>query len=128
MLIQNSSNVAQAPPSARLASNGGAVAATEPSNIETRPDVVIEQADKQATAQQPSAAQLQNVVDNINKELKQSGKNLEFTVDTDSKRLIMKVVDTETGDVVRQFPSEDALAISRAMDNIQKGLLLKQKA
>jgi len=37
-------------------------------------------------------------------------------------------VDTETGDVIRQFPSEDMLAISRSIDRFQQGLLLKQKA
>lgn len=129
MLIQNASNMAQAPQPARLASDGGPVVVAESSNVEARPGVVVEQvAAKQMSEQQPSAAQLQNVVDSINKELKQSNKNLEFTVDTDSKRLIVKLMDTETGELIRQYPSEDALAISRAIENIQKGLLLKQKA
>jgi uncharacterized FlaG/YvyC family protein len=30
--------------------------------------------------------------------------------------------------VIRQFPSEEALAISKAIDRIQQGLLLKQEA
>lgn len=130
MLIQNVSNMAQASQPARLASDGApeAVVAT-PSNVGAKPSVTVEQiAAKQAAEQQPSATQLQNVVDNINKVMKQSNKNLEFSVDTDTKKSIVKLVDSETGDVIRQFPSEEALAISRSIENIQKGLLLKQKA
>lgn len=135
MLIQNTSNMAQAALPARLAGNGAPDAAppappdagAKPAALPELPDTAVKQA-AQATEQRPSAAQLQNVVDGINKALKQSNKNLEFSVDADTKKSIVKVVDTETGDLIRQFPSEEALAISRAIDQMQQGLLLKQKA
>ncbi|MBI5438158.1 MAG: flagellar protein FlaG [Nitrosomonadales bacterium] len=79
-------------------------------------------------AVQPTVAQLKSTVDNINKILKQSNNALEFNMDADTKKLTVKLVDTETGDVIRQFPSEDMLAISRSIDRFQQGLLLKQKA
>ena len=123
MLIQNTSNMAQAPQPAKPASDGaGAPVAVvvAPSNVETKPGVAAER--------QPSATHLQNVVASINKVMKQSNKNLEFAVDMDTKKSIVKLVDSETGDVIRQFPSEEALAISRSIENIQKGLLLKQEA
>jgi len=82
---------------------------------------------KNATAQ-PTAAQLKSAVDNINKILKQNNNALEFNMDADTKKITIKLVDTETGDVIRQFPSEDMLAISRSIDQFQQGLLLKQKA
>lgn len=138
MLIQNVSNMAQAPQAARLASDGApaAVVAT-PLNVQTQSGVSLELpqtavtqvAEQQPVAeQQATAEQLQDVVDHINKALKQSNKNLEFMIDADTKRSIVKLVDSETGDVIRQFPSEEALAISRAIDRIQQGLLLKQEA
>jgi flagellar protein FlaG len=49
-------------------------------------------------------------------------------VDTDSKRTVVKMVDTSTGELLRQYPSETALAISRGIEHFQQGLLLKQKA
>lgn len=132
MLIQNVSNMAQAPQPARLASDGAPVAVVATaSNVQAQPSVSLElpqTAVKPAAEQQPTAAQLQNVVDSINKALKQSNKNLEFTIDSDTKRSIVKLVDSETGDVIRQFPSEEALAISKAIDRMQQGLLLKQEA
>jgi flagellar protein FlaG len=47
-------------------------------------------------------------------------------VDGETKRVIVKVIDTETGELIRQLPSEETLAISRAIGVVQKGLLLKQ--
>ncbi|BBI98787.1 flagellar protein [Ferrigenium kumadai] len=132
MLIQNVSNMAQAPQPARLASDGGPVAVVAaPSNVQTPPAVSLELPQTAVTPvadQQATAAQLQNVVDGINKALKQSNKNLEFSIDSDTNRSIVKLVDSETGDVIRQFPSEEALAISKSIDRIQQGLLLKQQA
>ena len=130
MLIQNVSNIAQAPQPARLAGDGApdAVVAAR-SNVEAMPSPELPQAAaKQIAEQQPSATQLQHVVDNVNKALKQSAKNLEFSVDTGTKKSVVKLVDSETGDVIRQFPSEEMLAISRSIDQFQQGLLLKQEA
>ena len=90
---------------------------------------VPQAAAKQVVAQQQfSAAQMKHVVDNINKALKQSARNLEFTVDTDTEKPVVKVVDSETGDVIRQIPSEELLSISRAIEEAQANLLLKQMA
>lgn len=126
MLIQNTSNMAQAPQPARLASDGAPVAVVA---APSKPSVAVEQvAAKPVAEQQPSATQLQNVVDSINKAMKQSNKNLEFTVDDSTQKTVFKLKDTATGDVIRQYPTEDMLAISRAIGEIQQGLLLKQEA
>lgn len=131
MLIQNVNNMAQAPQPVRLASDGAPAAVVTASNVQARPSASLElpqSAVKPAAEQQYSSAQLQDVLNNINKALKQSNKNLEFTIDSDTKRSVVKLVDSETGDVIRQFPSEEALSISKAIDRIQQGLLLKQEA
>lgn len=132
MLIQNTSSMAQAPQPARLTSDGApnVVVATS-SNVAAQPSVSLElpqTAGKTVAEQQPSAEQLKNVVDNINKTLKQANRNLEFSVDEGTNKQVVKLVDRETGDVVRQFPTDEMLAISRAIDQVQQGLLLKQKA
>lgn len=83
---------------------------------------------RQVAEQQATAPQLQGVVEQINKALKQANKNLEFSIDMESKKQMVKLIDTETGDVIRQFPSEEAVALSKAIQQMQQGLLLKQKA
>jgi len=132
MLIQNTSNIAQAPQPAKQASDGlPSVAVAIASSPQTKPSAPVELpeiAAKKVAEQHASTAQLQNALESINKALRQSSKNLEFSVDEGSRRQIVKVVDTETGDVIRQFPSEEMLAISRSIDMIQQGLLFKQEA
>ncbi len=130
MLIQNTGNMAHTPQPARPAGDGAPNVVVTRSNADVKPSVSAEssQAAKAAEQQSPSAAQLQDAVDNINKALKQASRNLEFSVDKSTNKPVVKVVDTDTGDLVRQFPSEEALAISRAIDQIQQGLLLKQEA
>lgn len=100
----------------RIVSQGSASA--EVAAVATDPSAV----------QQPSAAQLKTAVEKINSVLRQANRNLEFSVDDETKRVVVKVVDTETGELIRQLPSEETLAISRAIGEIQRGLLLRQKA
>jgi flagellar protein FlaG len=78
--------------------------------------------------QQASVAELNSAVATINQAMQQSNHDLEFSVDTDTKRTVVRMVDTSTGELIRQFPSDAALAISREIDQLQQGLLLKQKA
>lgn len=131
MLIQNGSTPAQAPAPARLASDGGPVVVVGSSNIQAQPAVAAELpqiAVKPVAEQQPSPSQLQSAVDSINKALKQSNKNLEFIVDPETKDPVVKLVDSETGDVIRQYPTEEALSIARSIDDFQQGMLIKQQA
>ena len=89
----------------------------------------------QATLPQPSSEQLKVAVDSINQAMQQSNQSLEFSVDSDTKKPIVKMVDTKTGELIRQYPSEAVLAIAQSIDqflqqqqHFQHGLLLNQKA
>jgi flagellar protein FlaG len=131
MLIQNANNLNQALQPARLASDGGPVSVVSTSNDQAQPAVVLDvplTAAKQVAEQHPSASQLKNVVDTLNKALQQSNKNLEFTVDAETADPVVKLVDSNTGDVIRQFPTDEALSIAKAIDNYQQGLLIKRQA
>lgn len=74
-----------------------------------------------------SPAKLKEAVENINKSLKALSQDLEFSIDQDSNRTVVKVVDQSTKEVIRQIPSDEALEIAKALDTV-KGLLIKQKA
>jgi flagellar protein FlaG len=115
MLIQNVNNVLQTPQPIRLPSDGVPKAA---------------EASAQAAPQQPSAQQLKNAVDNINHAMRQANKSVELSVDSSTKKPVVKMMDSETGELIRQYPSEEVLAIAQAIDQYlgQQGLLFKQKA
>lgn len=54
-------------------------------------------------------------------------RNLHFTIDPDVGATVVRVIDTSTNEVIRQIPSEEMLAIAKAIDNI-KGLFIQQQA
>jgi flagellar protein FlaG len=70
---------------------------------------------------------VEQAVAQIRKFVQSSAAELEFSVDNASGRVIVRVTDSQTKEVIRQLPSEEVLAISRALDRFQ-GLLLAQKA
>jgi len=53
--------------------------------------------------------------------------NIQFTLDQDTGHTVVKMVDIETEEILRQFPSEEMLAISRSIDRMQ-GLLINREA
>lgn len=58
-------------------------------------------------------------------------RNLQFNVDDDSGQTIIRVVDTETDEVIRQIPSEEVVALARhlkSMSEGEQGLFLQEKA
>jgi flagellar protein FlaG len=69
-----------------------------------------------------SAAQTQQSLQEINKVMDALSISVQFQMDPDLNQTVIKVVDQQSGKVIRQFPSEDALRISKALDNL-KGVL-----
>lgn len=76
----------------------------------------------------PSTDQLQRMVDKANKVMDKVSSNLEFTVDNATNKTVIKVMESQSGKLIMQFPSEEMLSITRAIDQAQKGALLKEKA
>ena len=66
-------------------------------------------------------------VDELNAAMKQHASSILFSIDEDSGRTIVKVVDTDTDTVLRQYPSEELLAISKQIDKFQ-GMFIKTQA
>ena len=75
----------------------------------------------------PSMAQVTQAVKRINKTMESLSQGLEFSVDTDSRRVVVKIVDQATKEVIRQIPTEEALQIAKALDQVS-GMLIKQTA
>ena len=75
----------------------------------------------------PSQEQVQQAVREVQKVVQSKASNLEFSIDHESGKTVVKLLDSQTGDVIRQIPSEEMLAISHSLDKMQ-GLLFKQQA
>jgi len=70
---------------------------------------------------------LRQATEKINQTMEGLGNNLQFVVDSETSMNIVKVVDRATNETIRQFPSEETLAIAKALDKLQ-GLLIREKA
>jgi flagellar protein FlaG len=76
--------------------------------------------------QAPAAAaapDLKQAVERIQSYLKSVNHALEFRVDSDSGRTVVSVLDVETGDLIRQFPSEEVLRLAQLADEQSVPLL-----
>ncbi len=76
---------------------------------------------------------LENVVSQLNAYVQNTQRDIDFSVDDATGRVIVKVIDSESEEVIRQIPSEEMLAISRhlmeSLENDQpKGFLIELKA
>lgn len=77
----------------------------------------------------PSLEQVNRAVSELNKSPQAKSQGLEFSIDTDSKRTVVKVIDQSTKEVLRQIPTPEALEIAKAMEaKSTKGVLIQQTA
>lgn len=88
-------------------------------------EVQLQASPKPAVAER---SQLEQVI----KEFKQLVKpvvsnSLDFSVDDSTGKAIVRITDRETGELIRQIPSEEMMEIARSLDKMQ-GMLLRQKA
>lgn len=72
----------------------------------------------------------------VNDSLRRTGSALQFTIDRATEVAVVTMVDSNTGEVIRQIPSEEALAIAQSIDEMlqrvgpscDSGILCKQTA
>lgn len=75
----------------------------------------------------PERSVVDKAVDTLNQNPRFTSQGLRFSIDEESGKTVVKIIDTETQDVLRQMPSVDALALAHSIDKMQ-GLLLRAKA
>jgi flagellar protein FlaG len=71
----------------------------------------------------PAPAQERAALAEINESLRMASIGVQFEFDKEADTMIVKVVDVESGDLIRQMPSEEVVRISRALGKLQ-GLLV----
>ena len=71
------------------------------------------EAEKQNSQQQQRADDLRDKVAQLNDYMQNMNRNLQFSVDDTSGDTVIKVIDSETEEVVRQIPSEEILEASK---------------
>lgn len=70
-----------------------------------------------------SNEQIEQTVDEIRRRIEPVDRNLQFSIDKDTGKTVVKLIDTATKEVLRQIPSEELLSIARALGKGQSGLI-----
>ena len=76
-----------------------------------------------------SAAEARKAVAAANDQLQQINSELTFQLDNDTGRVVVKLIDRNTREVLRQMPTKEALAIARALSEGEgSGRIVKANA
>lgn len=67
--------------------------------------------------------ELAKVIEEIAARAQQSGAELDFQIDDESGRVIVRILDRKDGTVLRQMPSEEALRIAKALAQFELHLI-----
>ncbi len=92
----------------------------------TAATVQTENAVQQVTAA-PSLDEVKKAVQEISNSMQSYSRGLEFSIDDESNRTIVKVVDKQSQEIIRQIPTEEALAIAKSLEQTI-GSLINDKA
>ncbi|MFK8333111.1 flagellar protein FlaG [Pseudomonas sp. BJa5] len=87
---------------------GNAQASNDPSSRSKTQDVV-------AAVEEPQRDDLVKAVRDIREFVQASQRKLDFSIDDSTGRVVVKVIATESGDVIRQMPSETALKLAQSL-------------
>ncbi|WP_410498785.1 flagellar protein FlaG [Chitinibacter sp. S2-10] len=90
---------------------------------------VLGVAGKEQDSAEVQPAEMDEAVRRINETVQSLNKNvgLEFSTDKDTKIRMVKLIDQQSKEVLRQLPNEEVIAIAKALDKLQ-GLLVREKA
>lgn len=82
---------------------------------------------EKAAPVEPNTQAVKAAVEASNRVVQSLQSKIEFVTDDSSGQMLVKVIDPSNNELIRQIPSEEMLAISRALDRMQ-GLLVKSQA
>lgn len=80
----------------------------------------------QAQSLEATTPQLQQTVDELQRKVQIVAPNLQFSIDHDTGRTVIKVVDANTKEVIRQIPPDEILRLAKEIDRMRGLLLHKQ--
>ncbi len=95
---------------------------TSPANM-----IGVNKNSEAAVTQPVKPEQVQEAIDQIQKFTQTLAQNLNFSIDEETGKTVVKVMDTQTNEVIRQIPSAEAIDIARTIGKIQ-GTLFNDKA
>lgn len=75
---------------------------------------------KEPKQKEQSLTALADIIEELNDAIPLEARQLEFTVDEAANRTVVSVIDKESGEVIRQLPSEEALELAKRLREQQE--------
>ncbi|MFN3357707.1 MAG: flagellar protein FlaG [Pseudomonas sp.] len=80
-----------------------------------------------APGKEPERADLEKAVTDIREFVQAAQRSLDFSIDDSTHRVVVKVIATDSGEVIRQIPSETALKLAQNLSSASN-VLFNDKA
>jgi len=112
------------PPREAAPAEAGRTATERSSQVQVKQS---QPADNGQNGNQPTRDEVEDAVSRLSRFVAPNQSEINFSVDESSGIRVVKIVDRNSNEVIRQMPSEEAVALARALDKLQ-GLLIKDKA
>ena len=104
-----------------------AVPSSRAAGVESMAALAGGPADKAQDGTLAAPEALESAVREINASMADQSIGVRFEVDQDTDRLVVKVVDRASGELIRQIPSEEVLRIAKLLGKVP-GVLMSQNA
>lgn len=129
MATQLTSNVALLMGSSSSTGTSGSVGKV----VDQRQEVAAVAIDSQVREQEVTQEDIERAVSQLEAYIQNARRDMDFSVDDTTGRYVVRVIDSESKELIRQIPSEEMLAISRhiaeSLDiDEPKGFLIELKA
>lgn len=109
------------------ADTGAPVARQAPLADATAQARAAPEAPPQQQVNEPQRADIEAAVAAAREQVRSTNSNLQFSIDEESGKTVVRVLNAATNEVIRQFPSEEMLAVARNLGRLE-GVLLDKKA
>jgi len=127
-MMADNINVTAAPPANSPSGNKSLSAATAAEVKTAQPLRDTQEASKAAAGEASlSVEELKVAIEQLNEFMKQDQRSLSFSVDESVDEVVVRVVDTETQELIRQIPNEETLKFKQHLEGML-GMLFSDKA
>lgn len=93
-----------------------------PERTETPADAVK----NQEKASQPKREDVESAVKNINDFVQKISRSLQFSIDDESGVTVVRVIDKNTDELIRQIPSEEVMNLRKRLNEVQTLIFEKE--
>lgn len=91
-----------------------------------RAEMSTPKAQSSSETAQPDKQTVEDAVASMQETTQAMQRNLDFSIDDSTGRMVVKVTDSASGEVIRQMPTEEALRLAESLDEMRSLLFTAQ--